>query len=511
MKKAIVSKIVLLTSLFALVGCADFLWPSSTSSESSLTSSEINSGSSSEKPLPSEPIIYDGYYKPTSHMYNNRELTESGGFVPFSSLGQQKLLVVPVVFTDTKSKNLATSANKTALEKTFFGTSSETGWESVSSYYAKSSYGRLQITGEVADYFNLGITASSLNKKTTYNDPTYYVLEKLYKEYSASKLSEYDTDGDGHVDALWLVYMYPYNTTDPNSIYWAYQYYYNAYPNTAKPTFGVYAWASYEFMSEGDGYSLSKPDAHTFIHETGHVMSLYDYYDYSEKSAPAGAIDMMDYNIIDHNAYSKFVYNWVEPYVVTDSATINLRSTTETGDFILINDNWNGHPYDEYIIIEFYTPTGLNAKDVTPYYEGMPAAFSVPGVRMYHIDSRLMKAKLDGTGVGEFVDEIISTNTHYTDIGISNSQDEWHMEGNYNHKHVHLLNAAGSETTQDWYYKNTPATNSALFQTGDKINANNWKKYLKYSNTFNDGTAIGYSVEIGAMTNNEVSIIITKK
>lgn len=445
-----------------------------------------------------------GFYTPTSHRYDNRAVASSWGGEPLSSTGDQKMLVVPIVFKDTSSKALATATYKNALTKTFFGTSNETGWESVASFYEKSSFGNLRLSGEVTDFFNLNKTIAELQSISGYDEQTYYVLEQIYAAFSSEKLREYDTDGDGYVDAIWLVYMAPIVTDDDESIYWAYQTYYEAAPNVTKPNFNVYAWASYTFMNEGDGYSYNKPDAHTFIHESGHVMSLNDYYDYSGKSAPAGGVDMMDYNVTDHNSYSKFALNWVQPYVVTDSATITLTSTTETGNFILINDNWNGHAYDEYIIIEFYTPTGLNLEDITSSYK--PDGFSVNGVRMYHIDSRLMSVR---NRTKTFVDEIISNETTYTDIAISNSQSSsWHLEGNFNHKQVHLLNAAG--TNNDWFNRNRTATNSALFQSGAKIGADEWITYLKVSNNFNDGSVIGYSIEIGAMTSDAVQIIITK-
>ena len=49
-----------------------------------------------------------------------------------------------------------------------------------------------------------------------------------------------------------------------------------------------------------------------------------DYYNYDagdESSttpylAPAGCLDMMDFNIGDHMAYSKFLLGWIEPTVI---------------------------------------------------------------------------------------------------------------------------------------------------------------------------------------------------
>ncbi|MBR2958465.1 MAG: hypothetical protein IKC19_02385, partial [Bacteroidales bacterium] len=66
------------------------------------------------------------------------------------SIGNSKALVIPVSFIDYKAPIMM----KSDLEKAFFGSSSDTGWESLSSYYYKSSYGKLNITGTVLDVYN---------------------------------------------------------------------------------------------------------------------------------------------------------------------------------------------------------------------------------------------------------------------------------------------------------------------------------------------------------------------
>ena len=50
----------------------------------------------------------------------------------------------------------------------------------------------------------------------------------------------------------------------------------------------------------------------------------------------------------------------------------------------------NHSPFDEYLLIEFYTPTGLNEKDSLAKYAGVyPQMFQTNGIKIYHIDSRL--------------------------------------------------------------------------------------------------------------------------
>ena len=68
-------------------------------------------------------------------------------------------------------------------------------------------------------------------------------------------------------------------------------------------------------------------DAHTFIHETGHLLGLDDYYDYNDYRGAKGGLygaDMMDNNIGDHGSVNKLLLGWIEPTVVCGAGEINI-------------------------------------------------------------------------------------------------------------------------------------------------------------------------------------------
>lgn len=509
MNKFIKKAIFIMSGILILTSCdslRDILNSASNSNEASnipsfntSTDTPTSTVSKEVPPISNDPDAFNNFYKPTSFVYDNDALGKSIDVATWRSVGNQKIMVVPVKFSNSPAYG-GDAAVKTTLEKTFFGATEDTGWESLASYYRKSSYGKLNISGEVLAPHVMPYSTSTLEgkaKNDTYWDQTHYVLESIYNTLPASKLKEYDLNNDGYVDAIFMVYLAPTS----GDVFWAYQYYWNRYPNSAKPTFNTYAWASYTFTDEHSGYTTSAPDAHTFIHETGHLLGLEDYYDYDNKTMTSGGIDMMDFNIIDHNMYSKFVSNWSQPYVPIGNSDITLRPAESSGDFILLNKNWNGHGYDEYIMIEYYTPTGLNQKDTASAYGGVKS-FNIPGVRIYHVDSRLLTVHSDSDK--RWSDTINTVPGLYSEIGPSNTGSQ---SADKTFKLIHLLDAAGR--SPKWYGSTTSlADNLSLFKTGNKIEINNWQRYLFERGTFNDGSEIGFSVEIGAMTAEGVDIKI---
>lgn len=472
-----------------------------------------------EHPITANPDTLDNYYKVDSlesnpNLINNTAISHTKGMSHFDSIGNQKLMVVPVKFTDTPNSYGNEASIQGALNRAFFGESTDTGWESVASFYRKSSYGRLNIEGEVMPIFDMGYSTTELTNKKVDNyeywDQTHYVIEQVYNTYASATLKDYDQNNDGYVDAVFFVYLAPVDYDSDDSPFWAFQYFWNRHPDKNKPVFNTYAWASYEFMVEGNGYTYLKPAAHTYIHESGHLFSFDDYYDYDNTIAPAGTIDMMDHNIIDHNMFSKFVANWSTPFVPVGNSDIHLRPAESSGDFIIINDGWNGHAYDEYILIEYYTPTGLNEHDSTSFsgYNGSKG-YSIAGVRIWHVDARLLLFSNKGNTkkwTDSIPSELDGSTNSWIDFATSNTPS--YNKAHQSLRRLHLLDSRGREQT--WGNDLVRADNRALFQKGAKIESTNWKKYLQKRNSFNDGSEIGYSIEIGEMDATGVTIKIRK-
>jgi M6 family metalloprotease-like protein len=325
--------------------------------------------------------------------------------------GTEKVLVIPVEFTDYPFASSSYGDQyPDAINRVFNGKgSAETGyWESVASFYAKSSLGQLTLSFEIAPVYATGLSTSDL--LSTYGASAQYfasvsmaqkAVDFYAGKYGVGSTKKFDGDNDGYVDAVWLIYSAPdfskvsYHLPG-SDLFWAFcTDDVSSSANFTTPTLHSYGWASLDFMETGT--SAPNVDAHTLIHETGHLLSLPDYYSYdintSVATGPEGGLTMMDLNIGDIDSFSKIALGWANPYVVSEDCTVTIKPNASSGDCILLADHWNGTAFDEYLLFDLQTAIGVNQLDSSASYDYRPAYFSNPGVRLYHVDARLVEYK----------------------------------------------------------------------------------------------------------------------
>lgn len=301
-----------------------------------------------------------------------------------------KILVVPVSLDNSKEKYHDEYLKN--INIAFNGDNITTGFESVKSYYYKASGGLCNLDITVVDKWYSDSkytvnTLANLYRNYAYGylsyDPVEQMGQEILKAYDSEiDYTQFDSNNDGAIDAVWFIYDCDVVTSSSSSPYWAYT------VNTVLPFddygniknnykydgkfMSFYAFAGVGFMEPGAFSSYNSDniivDSHTYIHETGHLFGLDDYYDYnSEVGCNRGlyGASMMDYNIGDLDPYSKLLLNWIDPYVISGEGEITfiLDSFEKTNSVIIIADHRLTNIYDTYYMIEYYTNTDLNEND----------------------------------------------------------------------------------------------------------------------------------------------------
>lgn len=459
---------------------------------------------------PCQPDEGDGYKKVSNFSFGLKDVNKSVGMYNLSSKGTSKILVVPVMVSGGPSWSNKMLAN---LKNGFFGKESKTGWQSVTSFYKYSSFGNLEITGEVAPVLKSKYTAGELTSKGS-KDGSVHPDSIIIEEFEASNSygsyrRRYDTDNNGYIDSVVFIYS---NMINSDAGYWAWVYWGSSNPSISNPTVNTYMWASYDFLVQNKDSKYvyaaygNKLDCHTYIHETGHMLGLDDYYCYDRNGwDPSGRIEMHSYNVGDDNIYSKMLMGWADPYYVkTDkSVTLTLRTSAGYGDAIIINDTWNNSICDEYIAIEYYSPHGMNAKDASAPYPGNGLQmYTKSGFRIYHVDSRVVELGARSKMI-DYVDSLLPNKTYM--IGASNSKSYSYLnEHADDYKLLHLLEAGGVNTFKKGQYAN----NETLFVEGNSLEASS--EFFYNDTKFNDSTNVGYRLSVGVCDEFTGTITISK-
>lgn len=447
---------------------------------------------------------------------------------PMGSKGTKKVLVVPVYFTGGVS---FTSQELQTINNAYNGAASSTGWQSLSSFYKTASYGALDIEATITPAYCDPRSESEFQKAVanyqTYSQATAALANTILSSLASSyNLSDFDSNGDGYLDGLEMVYKGTKTwDTVPNSetaVWWNYTSFSSEGAGTsASPKTGLYFWSQYSLLA--NGYYSTNIDCHTLIHETGHMLGLDDYYSYDREGAPAGLADMMDWNVGDHNAYSKMLLGWVKPKVLDgtlSNLSITLSSFTTTGDCLLLRnsttDPWNGTPFDEYLLLQYYTPTGLNEYDAQGYPEwknaGRGGLYEKAGLQVFHVDSRICDSQ------GNFVDNITTdswipeSNTPSMSVDIPASVQAAKIVFGSSFKKIKALPATGKDIFMNSKFYRYFGDQSILFGTSDYGCGSSF--YDPYSmsalfvngTTFDDGTTLPYCFSVTEQNDSQITI-----
>lgn len=390
---------------------------------------------------------------------NVQSLEYNEGYVT-PSIGKIKGLVIPV---DFKDNIMGDNENHTA---------SKADWQSVASFYYNSSYGQLDLSFDILDWYTCKYNASYYAnlKEGVYSGEvpgvSAIIDEALSYYENKIDLSIYDNNHDGYIDSLYIVYNHAIDYTSDDPFWWAYQYgFFEEKTYDGVSPYG-YMFAGYHFLFETNSFgNPTNCNTHTLIHESGHMFGLLDYYDYDSSvgcnKGGFGGADLMDNTVGDHNAFSKISLGWIQnPIYVNFTKSqheyidIKLKPFETSGDVILICDNYDASKgmFQSYFLLEYYTNTHLHEYD--QIYNG-------EGIRLLRVHADLETFKENGYSYEYYKYDNSYTNLNLIDVIC---QDKT-LEGLYTKKEYNTYCATANnlyrtnESRSTLYYTSTSTSN----------------------------------------------------
>jgi len=358
--------------------------------------------------------------------------TKKGGLQvkSFQSTGTQNFLVLMVQFSD------ATFANSAVAFDNLMNQPSYGGIGSFKDFYYSNSNGKLTVNTTVGGPY----TAASTHDYYGENDGSgndlhvaELVSEAVVAADASIDFSQFDNDGDGYVDAIYIIYANTGEASSGNP--------YDIWPHASSINpiivdgVTVQKYACSNEIANGNMVGIG-----TICHEFGHSLGLPDYYDtdYAGSGGQAegtgswdcmagGAYNGAEASPANHNAFSKEFLGWQTTVTINANGDYTLPSSTQDSIAFLIN-----------------AASGVEGFFLeNRQFEGFDSQLQGHGMLIYHADySYLDQSHFDNNNInvnpahqgfdlveadGEATSESgdtypgITSNTSFTDVSIPNS------------------------------------------------------------------------------------------
>ena len=247
-------------------------------------------------------------------------------------------------------------------------------------YFIAQSYGKFQpefdVVGPVTLSQNMAYYGANYDGGNDIR-PYEMVAEacQLASQQGLADMSDYDHDGDGWVDLVYVIYAgYPESSGAPGETIWPHAWYVYSGGGLLVTLDGV-SLNAYACSAELNGNSGSNLDGiGTFCHEYSHTLGLPDFYDIDYSGAMGmswwsimahGNYGVNGYVPIGYNAYEREFCGWLEFNELTDNVSIRMPelTTDNAAAYKITSTNAN-----QYVTIETRCRKGW---DVSLPSEGM--------------------------------------------------------------------------------------------------------------------------------------------
>ena len=289
--------------------------------------------------------------------------------------GSIRILVILVDFSDNEGQRSPQDLDDLLFSLDKYPTGS------LRDYYREVSYGKLDVTGRVVGWLRMphryryyvdGDSGTSDRYPTNSQGLTEDALREAAQNLN---LEEFDVDGDGFLDGLFIVHAGEgaeaiEDAQQRRNMIWSHK-------GLLTQSLTLNGVAAYSYSVEPEDGCVG-----VFAHEFGHLLGLPDLYDTTYRSAGAGAWCLMANGAWGDQgkkpahpcAWAKAHLGWLEPRSISVASSTTLLSVEGSSDVCRL---WKGGQHGpEYFLIENRQRQGFD--------------LSLPGggLLIWHIDDR---------------------------------------------------------------------------------------------------------------------------
>lgn len=296
----------------------------------------------------------------------------------FPANGKRKAIVILVEYTDVKFQ-LSDPHDYFSRMLTESGFSDYNGTGSCHDFFYQNSKGQFDPEFDLYGPITLAHNRAYYGGNGWGGDdqrPAEMVIEACDQLDDTVDFSEYDNNGDGYVDNIFIFYAGMGEASGgPAESVWPHSW--NVTYATSVPQ--IHDGVQIDKYGCSNEWSNGRPDGiGTFVHEFSHVIGLPDLYATSYTSAfTPGAWSTLDYGPYNndgctppnYSAFERYALGWLEPKVLTGPANVRLKTIDNNEACIIKTSDEN-----EFFLFENRQQTGWDA-----YIPGH-------GMLVWHID-----------------------------------------------------------------------------------------------------------------------------
>lgn len=303
-------------------------------------------------------------------------------------LGEVKNLVVLIRFSNHTGRTLPSAADVDILFNAVGGDPVLAPTGSVRDVYLENSYGQMTLNSDVSNWITVSNTEQYYANGQSGDSTLWQALREALDILDETvDFRDYDTDGDGQIDAIAFIhsgYGAEWGGTDADGTsqanrIWSHRWTIQNPPWTSKDGIQVADYHISPSLWDTQGSDIGRIGV--IAHETGHFFGLPDLYDTNGGGAGIGSYGLManswDFNGSQYcpphfSPWSKEDLGWIAPTVISASGQYQVAAAESANEFYKITQ---GFPAGEYLMIENRQNSGFDCS--------MPQG----GLAIWHIDN----------------------------------------------------------------------------------------------------------------------------